>query len=621
MPWKGIVAETVATILTAILTYAFIVGKFVWSGNLWWVVPVVVMFAYIARPIIQVYISLLVLFLTRVRIIPQASFIEGIPAVHRAAIVHCVRATSESVIDLAMQNLWESAHANQDINMYAIYLSDTSDPTLVMSEIKNIRQLQERDDLDRIFLFHRDTHWGKKWGAYQDLMSWLNTGENAVQYYTDASYGRNKRSTSQKLFGFTCLNAGLQDSLLTRSEITTGIIGHSSKLKGSIRPSIPYLLISDADVAWPQRSAIKTVEKMAHPENGAFTIFQPLVAIGNDNSTLFTKLLSWGRLLGEYLGLSIWKIYDAYLFFGKGGVKVEKYMDVMMAKGNEILNPDLLSHDFVEARYLRTAYLPDIQVTENAPLDYLSDLERMRRWFLGDIVALYHEYIRPTSWKRHRSTSRSPMRVRLKPLPLIGNSLTHLVIDYDFVPIAFSVFMMFMVLASCIPGIYLIADARAEIGSICVILIGIFLIPKFLGPIACSIHLRRPMADALREVRHGLPELLLSTVLFLQHLVDRIIILIGVITVLWRFFFNPADHPLEWEPSLVSQKSVMLSASLVQIYWKRRVVVLVGMALVISLALAHGHGSLWYMSPFWISFILGPLVVYKTCRISGRLEE
>ena len=155
----------------------------------------------------------------------------------------------------------KSALGNSDPNMLAIYLSDTSDSKLVISEIDAIRVLRDELGKDRVFLFHRDTHWGKKWGGYQDLMTWLTTANNAVQCYTDASYEQYRRSSLEKLFGFSCLEAESQTDLLTKAENSTGIIGHFPESKDNIQLQIPYLLISDVDVVWPRRTAIRTVEK------------------------------------------------------------------------------------------------------------------------------------------------------------------------------------------------------------------------------------------------------------------------------------------------------------------------------------------------------------------------
>ena len=611
-PWKVTIVETAVTAMTATLAYGYIIGKFVWCGNLWWVIGVSILFVYIGRPIIQSYIALIVLGITHVRILPRTPFPEGIPDEHRASFVYCVRATNKMAVKLSISNLRRSMADNADRNLYGIYLSDTSNPQLITEEIKAMRKLQEEIGRDRVFLFHRATHWGKKWGGYQDLMTWLSGKSEMVQTYIDEKYGSFRRDPSQKLFSFSCLNKHTQDTLLAADEATSGIIGDVSLLRNIDHPTIQYLLISDADVLWPEDTAIITVEKMAHPANREFAIFQPCVAIGNSNATLFTKTLHMGRQFGEFFGLAIWKVYDAYLFFGKGGIKLEAYMDTMMVEGGEVLNPNLLSHDFIEARYLRTAYLSDIRITENAPLDYLDDLARLERWFLGDILGLYYECIH---LKLKYSPSPLVDKVRgigNKPLPFVANSLTRFVIAFDFVPLAFSIFMVFMVIASYISGIYLIADRGAEIGVLLVVLAGILLVPRVLGPIISSFHLRRPVKDSLYVMQYAPLELFFSTVLFLQHLVDRNIILVKTAKRLLRFLRDPVRYPLEWEPSSVSHQPAMKSMPWLTVYWKQKGVVLTGIALVVLLSMVHNYKSLWYMSVFWVSFMLGPAMIVIT---------
>lgn len=61
----------------------------------------------------------------------------------------------------------------------------------------------------------------------------------------------------------------------------------------------------------------------------------------------------------------------------------------------------VLSHDFLEGLRLRTAYVPEIELTDSIPRNPLSFYDRMHRWVRGDVQGA--SLFRPSGTKRRES--------------------------------------------------------------------------------------------------------------------------------------------------------------------------------------------------------------------------
>ena len=493
---------------------------------------------------------------------------------------------------------------NRDDNLLAIYVSGAEDPKLVLCELQYIHQLQHSFGGDKVLYFHRRTNWGKKWGAYQDLMVWLWTGRAHPIAYLSEKYGSYKRELMQQFFSLNLVDGLGAGTTLSPKEIETGIVGDITKLQADDL-GIEYLLISDADVVWPPEAAIRIVEKMAHKANSKFAIFQPSVTIRNIHASLYTKVLTWSRQLSEFASLAIWRIYDTYTFYGKGGINIREYLKVMLGKDEEILPPSALSHDFIEARYLQTAYLPDVQILENAPKNYFEDLKRLQRWTIGDLIGIWHETIKPIISKLAGPFGLSTKsHSKPQPLGIAGNLITRLIIKFEFSSTVFALFLLLTMIGGSLPGIYLLANPTTEIALMCFVLIGIVILPRTIAPIAAHVHLRgynsRPLLASLIPV---LAELVLSTLLFLQQLADRNIAILKALVAIWRA--KKTGKGLKWETS--SEQCMQLKdISYWTIYRKRVGIVSLGLVLPLLLFFTQPLITVWYASPIWLSFLLGP---------------
>ena len=597
--------EWVATTLTVLGAFGYVIARFTWYGNLWWVGITTILFAFLLQIIVESYLYTIVCLTTKAHILPSEVFSTGIPSEHRSLLVYCVRSEEERSVKVAMNALAQSMAANQDPNMYFAYLSDTEDPNLVQLEVIAIRTLQDIHGRNRVIYFHRRKPWGKKWGAYQDLMVWLHKGAEHPITYTAEKYGRFRRDPTQRLFGLETIHFPVGTRLVKAKELTDGIVGDVRAIRCEDgNPQVKYLLVSDADVVWPERAAIKVVEKLAHADNTAYAILQPAIGVRNAKTNLYTRLRDWGRCIWEFSALGMWKVYETFPFYGKGAFRIADYFRTMMQEGAEVLPPTALSHDLIESKYLRTAYLPDIKLLEDEPTDYFEDLQRLLRWTIGDLICLWYEAIAPFFRRIYalvrptQSTKTTP-----RPIPVSAQLAMRLMWRFQLSTAAFTLFLILTLLGAYLPGTYLPGEISVEIALVSFVLAGVVLVPRSLGLVSAHVHMGQPLRHSLSILTTALVELVLSTLIFLQQLVDRNVITIQALgTVL---SIKLAGKVPRWRTSKVGFASLE-GISLRMLYWKRAPVVALGMALPVVLYFTQPPAAVWYLSPVWLSFVLGP---------------
>jgi hypothetical protein len=154
----------------------------------------------------------------------------------------------------------------------------------------------------------------------------------------------------------------------------------------------------DSDTQLPRDTAWKMVATMAHPLNyplynkrkrritKGYTILQPRVSnsLSDEGSSIYsnihgnepgtdpyTKAISdvYQDLFreGSFIGKGI---YDVYTF--------EKILDKRFPENR------ILSHDLLEGSYARAGLITDVQLYEEYPSSYLTDMQRRHRWVRGD---------------------------------------------------------------------------------------------------------------------------------------------------------------------------------------------------------------------------------------------
>ena len=308
--------------------------------------------------------------------LPRMDYSEGIPPELRTLVVIPAMLINEKNIKELIESLEVRFLANRDENLHFGLLTDfkdsdkenlPEDELLIQLACKKIVELNEKYKglhSNTFFLFHRPRQW--------------NPGERMWMGY------ERKRGKLEELNSL--LRGGSKDRFSV-------IIG-----KTEVLPFLKYIITLDADTQLPRDSARQLVGTMAHPLNRAiydenkkciidgYTILQPRVAV----SLPGTNRSRYAKLYGSEPGIDPYTrtVSDVYQdvfgegsFIGKGIYDVDIFERVLNGR---FPKNHILSHDLLEGCYARSGLLSDVQLYEEYPFRYFTDVNRRHRWIRGD---------------------------------------------------------------------------------------------------------------------------------------------------------------------------------------------------------------------------------------------
>ncbi|HLO83190.1 MAG TPA: glycosyltransferase family 2 protein, partial [Chitinophagaceae bacterium] len=310
------------------------------------------------------------------RLVPRMNYTKGIKPESRTLVVIPAMLNNVEQMESLVESLEVYYLANRDEYLHFGLLTDFRDSTsehMPEDDQMLCRTRQKIEDLNKkyktksnstFYLFHRP----RKWNPVDKL--WMG-------------YER-KRGKLTDLNGILRGNGRENFSL---------VIGDQS-----IFPAIKYVITIDSDTQLPRDSARSIIASMAHPLNRphfdekkqrvteGYGILQPRVALslaGSENSL-------YARLHGTDLGIDPYTrtisdvyqdLFDEGSFIGKGIYDIDVFR-----KGLDGRVPEnrILSHDLLEGCILRSGFLSDVQMYEEYPSRYSTDVKRRHRWIRGD---------------------------------------------------------------------------------------------------------------------------------------------------------------------------------------------------------------------------------------------
>lgn len=172
------------------------------------------------------------------------------------------------------------------------------------------------------------------------------------------------------------------------------IVGDTAMLE-----RIKYVITLDTDTSLPRDVARKLVGTMAHPLNRpvvnkihqsvdrGYGILQPRISLNLPvaNSSPFSKIFSANYSELDPYSRTVSNLYQDLFgessYIGKGIYDVDAFQKILTGTFPE---NRILSHDLLEGNYLRTGFVGDVQLYEDFPQTYISDLVRRHRWIRGD---------------------------------------------------------------------------------------------------------------------------------------------------------------------------------------------------------------------------------------------
>jgi cellobiose phosphorylase len=308
------------------------------------------------------------------RPLPRLDFSAGIPPEHRTMVVVPTMLSNPDAIADLLEGLEVRYLANRDNNLHFALLTDLADATqevmpgdeelvrLVREGVEHLNRKYENHRADIFYLVHRPRRWNAQEGV------WMG-------------YER-KRG---KLAELNALLRGAGDRFAL-------VVGDTTVL-----PEVRYVITLDTDTQLPRDSAREMVGAMAHvlnrpvfdPERrrvvAGYGILQPRVGVSLPSArrSWFVRLFAGDAGIDPYTRV----VSDVYQdlfgegsFIGKGIYDVDAFMQCC----DSFPENAILSHDLLESVHARSALLSDVELYEEYPSRYPTDVSRRHRWMRGD---------------------------------------------------------------------------------------------------------------------------------------------------------------------------------------------------------------------------------------------
>jgi len=308
--------------------------------------------------------------------LPKLDFSKGIPEEARTLVIVPTIITGENQTEKIIEDLEVRYLANKDPNILFGMLSDFKDSKeqinqedafleqVAANRINALNQKYCTAGHEQFFLFHRP----RQWNASENL--WMG-------------YERKRGKLAE-------LNSVLRGK--GKDKFST-IIGPEE-----IYTSVKYVITLDTDTQLPRDSTWKLVGLMEHPLNQprydetrkrvteGYGIIQPRIAISLHGATrsLFSKLYEndigidpYTRVVSDIYS----ELFQEGSFIGKGIYQIDAFEKCLNERFPE---NRILSHDLLEGSYTRCGFASDVQLYEEFPFNYLTDINRRHRWIRGD---------------------------------------------------------------------------------------------------------------------------------------------------------------------------------------------------------------------------------------------
>lgn len=568
------------TLITALIAWFFLTRSAPPMNN--WVRAILALFSLIGASYFAVaFVNWVITVLARPSLLPRMDYSRGIPDASKTIVAIPCLLDSVAAIDDLTEALEVRFLANRDINLRFALLTDFKDADqehvendqllldVAKERIAQLNQKYDRKDSDSFILLHRARKWNqreKKWMGYERKRGKLGD-----------------------------LNALLQ-----------GSHEHSfmyMSVEANALTDVRYVITLDADTQLPRDAAWKMIATMAHPLNQPFysekkkrvvsgyTILQPRVSnsLPVNGSSLYMKIHGNEPGTDPYTKATsdvYQDMFDQGSFIGKGIYDVQSFERTLKDRFPE---NRILSHDLLEGAYSRSGLITDVQLYEEYPASYLTDMRRRHRWIRGDwqIGSWVLGFVPGFDGK-----------LKKNPINWLNRWKIADNIRRSLVPIALTLLMLYGWLWSPVPFWWTI-----------------FVVVIVFGPVLISFiaQLFRKPDDAL-FLQHFFYTLRSASETFYRQLVDfvclpfeAIVNADAILRTLWRIYFSHRNL-LQWNPyrnrrtgheTIGQTYGIMWFAPLLAI----GVLVYLGYYSPLTVAKVFPFIALWLISPIVVWFI------------------
>ncbi|WP_288092177.1 glucoamylase family protein [Thiomonas sp.] len=515
------------------------------------------------------------------RILPRLDFSMGLPPEVRTLVVIPAMLSSAQDVDALADALEVRFLANRDPHLHFALLTDFVDAQseVLETDAALLQQATERIDAlnashpdaqaDRFFLLHRPRRWNatdKVWMGYE-----------------------RKRGKLAELNGLLRGAGGTRFmQIVGRIEVLT---------------EVKYVITLDTDTQLPRDAARQFIGAMVHPLNrpvidtatqrviAGHAILQPRVGISLPSAARSM----YARLFGSDAGIDPYTsaVSDLYQdlfgegsFIGKGIYDVDAFEQVL---ANRFAENSILSHDLVEGCFARSGLISDLQLFEDYPSRYGSDVSRRHRWIRGDWQLL--PWVLPWVRTPQRLRTRNPLSAlsRWKILDNLRRSL---------VPAA--------LLALLLLGWFVITQTAAwTLAVLAVVVVPPLLalqLDLFIKPrdVLLGQHLRLALRSMGQHATH-----VLLTLAWLPH--EALYSLDAIVRTLWRMAVT-RRLLLQWNPSQAVERSV--GTSLAATFKSMAIGPLLALLVAGALVLVR-PGALLVAAPLLLLWLASPAMAWR----------
>jgi membrane glycosyltransferase len=371
-----------------------------------------------------------------------------------------------------------------------------------------------------------------------------------------------------------------------------------------------YAVVLDADSIMTGNAIVSMAAMMdLHPEAGIIQAL-PMPA---GRETLFARLIQFAARLNSLMlasGLEYWQLGEGN-YWGHNAIlrlrQFAEFCDLPKLPGKPPLGGEILSHDFVEAAFMRRAgyqvwLLADLTGSwEEVPSNVIDYAARDRRWAQGNLQHLGLLPMRGLHWLSRIHLITGVLSYASSPIWLVVLSLSSVIVCMEamqgiqyFEPGSYSLFPSW-------------PESRAtEIVALLSITIFVLLMPKVLGATLALVKrdLRRGFGGATRLIASVLVEQVFSTLLAPSMMIFHTTF---VITTL-------AGHPVTWNSQERGDRGIGFIEALNRHKWQ----ILLGLAWGAAIILMAPR-YIWWMMPILAGLILSAPLTMLTSRASvGR---
>jgi membrane glycosyltransferase len=370
-----------------------------------------------------------------------------------------------------------------------------------------------------------------------------------------------------------------------------------------------YAVVLDADSIMSGHALVTLAQAMdAHPEAG---IIQALPTPAG-RETLFARLIQFAARLNSLMlasGLAFWQLGEGN-YWGHNAIlrlrEFAAYCDLPRLPGKPPLGGEILSHDFVEAAFMRRAgfkvwLLTDLGGSfEEVPSNVVDFAARDRRWAQGNLQHLGLLPARGLHWISRLHLITGVLSYATSPLWLAALLLSSIVVCLD----AINGYQYFPT------GSYSLFPTWPQYrdNEIVILLAGtlaVLLMPKILGATLALVNgkLRRSFGGGIRLLISLVVEQIFSTLLAPSMMLFHTSF---VVTTL-------AGHPVTWNAQDRGDRGITFREALSRHKW-HVVIGLVWGGVILAIAPRY----IWWMSPILGGLLLSvPLTMLTSLSSAG----